>query len=111
MISGTLTAVHLYRNDTKLNNYIRINVKSISSNRDGLSTKLVAITKSKRMERSVRTGSSFMSQSEKTVTFGLGSNKTIDSLFVYWPNGLTELYENIPSNQEITVLEQKGLIR
>ena len=104
-------SVHLYRNDTKLNNYIRINVKSISSNRDGLSTKLVAITKSKRMERSVRTGSSFMSQSEKTVTFGLGSNNTIDSLFVYWPNGLTELYENIPSNQEITVLEQNGLIR
>jgi hypothetical protein len=52
-----------------------------------------------------------MSQSEKTVTFGLGSNSTIDSLFVSWPNGLTELYENIPSNQEITVLEQNGLIR
>ena len=111
MVTENGGSAHLYRNDTKLNNYIRINVKSISSNRDGLSTKLVAITKSKRMERSVRTGSSFMSQSEKTVTFGLGSNNTIDSLFVYWPNGLIELYENIPSNQEITVLEQNGLIR
>lgn len=103
-------SVHLYRNDTKINNYVRINVKSISSNRDGLSTRLVATTKNKRMERLVRTGSSFMSQSEKTVTFGLGNENSIDSLFVYWPNGLIELYENIPSNQESTILEQNSVL-
>ena len=103
--------VHLYRNEFKVNNYVRINVKSISSNRDGLSTKLVAVTKNKRMERIIKTGSSFMSQSEKTATFGLGYENTIDSLFVYWPNGLKELYQNIRSNQEITILELSGIIR
>ena len=102
--------VHLFRNETKVSNYVRINIKSISSNRDGLSTKLMAVTKNKRIERIIKTGSSFMSQSEKTVTFGLGDEDLIDSLFIFWPNGLSELYQDISSNQEITILEKSGVL-
>lgn len=51
-----------------------------------------------------------MSQSEKTVTFGLGDEDLIDSLFIFWPNGLSELYQDISSNQEITILEKSGVL-
>jgi len=100
--------VHLFRNDNNENNFLRVNVKSIASARGGLGTKLVGITKNKRMVRRVKTGSSFMSHSEQTVTFGLGSEEVLDSLYVYWPNGPMEVFLNINSGQEINITEERG---
>jgi hypothetical protein len=100
--------VHLFRNDNNENNFLRVNVKSTTGNRNGLSTKLVGITKNKRMERRVKTGSSFMSHSEITVTFGLGSEEALDSLYVYWPNGSMERFHNIHGGKEINITEGRG---
>ena len=95
---------HLIRNNN-INNYLRVKIKSINSNRDGIGTKLIAITKDGRMTRKVKTGSSFMSHSETTITFGLGENRTVDSLYVYWPNNKTDIFLDIESSQEILLVE------
>ena len=99
---------HLYRNDNHLNNFLRINIKSINGTRDGLGTKLVGITKNMSMERRVKTGSSFMSHSETTVTFGLGNAEKLDSLYIYWPDGTKEIFNNINGGQEINIIEGQG---
>jgi hypothetical protein len=49
-----------------------------------------------------------MSHSEQTVTFGLGSEEVLDSLYVYWPNGPMEVFLNINSGQEINITEERG---
>ena len=95
---------HLIKNNN-FNNYLRVKIKSINSNRDGVGTKLIAITKDGRMTRKVKTGSSFMSHSETTITFGLGENRTVDSLYVYWPNNKTDIFLDIESSQEILLVE------
>jgi hypothetical protein len=100
--------VHLFRNENNENNFLRVNVRPSSGNRNGLSTKLVGITKNTRMERKVKTGSSFMSHSETTVTFGLGSEEVLDSLYVYWPNSSMEMFHNIHSGKEINITEGQG---
>ncbi len=100
--------VHLFRNENNENNFLRVNVRPSSGNRNGLSTKLVGITKNKRMERRVKTGSSFMSHSETTVTFGLGSEEVLDSLYVYWPNNSMERFHNIHGGKEINITEGRG---
>ena len=100
--------VHLFRNDNNKNNFLRVNVKSTTGNRNGLSTKLVGITKNNRMVRRVKTGSSFMSHSETTVTFGLGSEETLDSLYIYWPNGSMERFHNIHGGKEVNITEGQG---
>jgi hypothetical protein len=73
-----------------------------------LGTKLVGIINNISMERRVKTGSSFMSHSETTVTFGLGSEEALDSLYVYWPNGSMERFHNIHGGKEINITEGRG---
>ena len=108
MVTENNGPVHLFRNDNNKNNFLRVNVKSTTGNRNGLSTKLVGITKNNRMVRRVKTGSSFMSHSETTVTFGLGSEETLDSLYIYWPNGSMESFHNIHGGKEIDITEGQG---
>ena len=60
------------------------------------------------MERRVKTGSSFMSHSETTVTFGLGNAEKLDSLYIYWPDGTKEIFNNINGGQEINIIEGQG---
>ena len=95
---------HLIKNNNH-NNYLRVKIKSINSNRNGVGTKLIAITKDGRMIRKVKTGSSFMSHSETTITFGLGDNQAVDSLYVYWPNNKMDIFLDVESSQEILLVD------
>ena len=108
--------VSLWRNDLmeqsrKQNNFLRINTVGRKSNRDGVGTDLTAVTGSERMKRRVRTGSSYLSQSEMTVTFGLEKASQVDSLIVQWPTGQTERFTDIKANQELRIVEGTGTLQ
>jgi len=60
----------------------------------------------------VKTGSSYLSQSELPLTFGLGKpeeGKTV-SLEIAWPSGEKDSIPNIKANQFVTIQEGKGLV-
>ena len=60
----------------------------------------------------VKTGSSYLSQSELPLTFGLGKpdeGKTV-SLMIVWPSGQKDSIANVKPNQFITIQEGKGII-
>ncbi|HUF09477.1 MAG TPA: CRTAC1 family protein [Rhodothermales bacterium] len=103
--------VHLWRNDTNGGNYLRVHVRGRESNRDGLGTRLTALLNGLTMERRIRTGSSYLSQSEKVATFGLGSANEVDSLVVYWPSGLVERFATVEGNQDVLLIEGTGELR
>jgi hypothetical protein len=96
---------HLWKNDTKKKNYLRVNLMGTKSNKDGIGSKILLYIGGYKMERLIRTGSSYLSQSELTATFGLGENQKIDSLFVYWPSGNKEIYYDVEINKEILIKE------
>jgi hypothetical protein len=82
------------------------------SNRDGIGAK-VTITSSKGMRQfaMAKTGSSYLSQSELPLTFGLGkpeAGKTV-SLEIVWPSGQKDTIRDIKPNQFITVTERRGI--
>ena len=58
----------------------------------------------------VKTGSSYCSQSELTLTFGLGSAAAVKAIEVTWPNGKVETLPGADAGQTITVQEGKGII-
>jgi hypothetical protein len=60
------------------------------------------------MERRVRAGSSYLSQSEKTVTFGLGRTRPVSRLEVAWPSGRVEQFEQVAPNQDLLLVEGTG---
>jgi hypothetical protein len=104
----------LLRNDNaNQNDMLRIKTVGTRSNRDGIGAKLTLTTnKGARLFAMVKSGSSYLSQSELPVTFGLGKpeeGKTAN-LEIVWPSGQKDSIPNIKPNQLITVKEGKGIL-
>ena len=58
----------------------------------------------------VRSGSSYLSQSELVATFGMGSKAKADAIEIQWPSGQTDKLTNIAAGQTVTVQEGKGVV-
>jgi len=107
-------AARLLRNDNgNQNDMLRVKTVGTRSNRDGIGAKVTVKTrKGARLFGMVKTGSSYLSQSELPLTFGLGkpeTGKTV-SLEIVWPSGRKDFIANLKPNQFITVQEGKGVI-
>jgi hypothetical protein len=59
----------------------------------------------------VKTGSSYLSQSELPLTFGLGSEARVTGLDVRWPSGQVDTIGSVEANRTITIIEGQGLAR
>ncbi|MDE2956511.1 MAG: CRTAC1 family protein [Bacteroidota bacterium] len=94
-------AAHLWRNDTVGHNWLRITVAGTTGNRDGLGARILVYTDDHRQERRIRSGSSYLSQSEFAAVFGLGSYEAADSVKVYWPTGRLDVLHSVAANQAL----------
>jgi hypothetical protein len=103
----------LLRNDNaNQNDLLRVKTVGAKTNRDGIGAKVVVKTsKGKTIYGMVRTGSSYCSQSELPLTFGLGKPEEGITLNIEisWPGGQKETIPNIKPNQSIVILEGKGI--
>ena len=57
----------------------------------------------------MKSGSSYLSQSELPVTFGVGKRDRVDRMVVAWPSGRTEEFKNIGSGKAYECVEGKGI--
>ncbi|HYL84115.1 MAG TPA: CRTAC1 family protein [Candidatus Angelobacter sp.] len=100
----------LYRNDQLAGNRsIRFQLQGTKSNRDGIGASLRIFAGDHTQTQMVRGGSSYLSQSELPVTFGLGKRDTIDRVVISWPSGRTEEYKNLQAGKIYKCLEGKGI--
>jgi hypothetical protein len=103
----------LLRNDNaNQNDLLRVKTIGTRANRDGIGAKVVVKTsKGRTLSGMVRTGSSYCSQAELPLTFGLGKPEegTTLNLEITWPGGQKETISNIKPNQSIVVQEGKGV--
>ena len=113
LITANNGPVRLLRNDNgNQNDVLRVQTVGTRSNRDGIGARVTLKTsKGARLSQMVKTGSSYLSQSELALTFGLGKpdGKTV-SLEILWPSGHKDSVPGIQPNQIITVQEGKGII-
>ena len=104
----------LLRNDNaNQNDLLRVRTVGTRSNRDGIGAKVVLKSSKGRTEfETVRTGSSYCSQSELPLTFGLGKPEegTTLTLEITWPSGQKDRIADIKPNQSIVVQEGKGVV-
>ena len=79
----------LLRNDGGNSNaWLRVRLAGTKSNRDGIGARVsVTLPAAARAGRVVKTGSSYCSQSELPLTFGLGAAKGVEAVEVAWPSG------------------------
>jgi hypothetical protein len=107
-------SARLLRNDNgNQNDMLRVKTVGTRSNRDGIGAKVtVKSNKGTSQIQMVKSGSSYLSQSEMPLTFGLGKpeeGKTV-TLQIVWPSGKTDSASGIKPNQFVTVQEGKGII-
>jgi hypothetical protein len=101
---------YLYRNDQQAGNHsIRFRLIGTKSNRDAIGAMLRIEHEGSTQERLVKGGSSYLSQSELPVTFGLGKRAKIDRVTIEWPSGKTEEYKNLAAGQTYDCVEAKGI--
>ena len=96
---------HLWRNDSEHNNWIRVHLTGKESNTSALGAVVQVFVDGLMMERRVRTGSSYLTVSEKIASFGLAGHTRVDSLKVTWPTGKMERFFEVDVNQEVHMLE------
>jgi enediyne biosynthesis protein E4 len=114
LVTANNGAVRLLRNDYgNQNDMLRVKLVGVRSNRDGIGAKVYAKPNNgPRQFAMVKTGSSYLSQSELPVVFGLGKpepGKTVN-LEVLWPSGQKTSLTALQPNQSIIVQEQKGMV-
>ena len=102
----------LLRNDGgNRNNWLRVRLTGAGSNRRGIGAVVRVTSASGAQRRMVRSGSSYASQSELPLTFGLGRDAVVDTLEVAWPSGTAQRFTDVAPNQRIVVDEATGLRR
>ncbi len=91
------------------NHWIAIKTVGNRSNRDGIGAQITVRAGKKTMVDEVRSGGSYISQSDLRVHFGLGSENRTDELRIRWPSGLVEGFANLPVDQIHTLKEGSGI--
>ena len=114
LITTSSGPARLLRNDNgNQNDMLRIKLIGARSNRDGIGAKVVVrMPNGRRLSEMVKSGSSYLSQSELPLTFGLGkpSEGKVVSVDIAWPSGKRESIREVKANQAITIEEGRGMI-
>ena len=101
----------LYRNDQLAGNRsVRIRLTGTTSNRDAIGAVVRISYPGVSQSRMVKSGSSYLSQSELPVTFGVGRRDRIDRLVIEWPSGRTDEFRNLLTGKSYDCVEGKGLL-
>ena len=102
----------LYRNDgANQNRFVRVRTVGTRSNRDGIGARVTVTRPDGNTQwRLVHSGSSYASQSDTALTFGLGSQDKARSIEVAWPSGQVDRIGEVPANHVVWVKEGKGLL-
>jgi enediyne biosynthesis protein E4 len=106
VISNMNDAPSLLVNQVKnSNHWIAIHAVGTKSNRDGIGARISVKTASRLLVDEVRSGSSYDSNSDMRVHFGLGGATKTEWVEIRWPSGLVEKFAN-PAVDEIHTLKE-----
>lgn len=101
---------YLYRNDQLTGNRsIRFRLVGTKSNRDAIGATVHVYAGGLVQSRLVKGGSSYLSQSELPVTFGLEKQDHVERVVINWPSGRTEEYKNLAAGRTYACTEAKGI--
>ncbi len=89
--------------------WLRVTLKGTRSNRSGIGATVTAtLAGGAKRWGMVKTGSSYLSQSELPLTFGLGTEARVAGLEVRWPSGQVDTIGSVDANRAITIVEGRG---
>jgi enediyne biosynthesis protein E4 len=111
VISTNNGPAYLFRNDGgNQSHWLNIRLIGARSNRSGIGAVVRVESASGKQWNMVRSGSSYCSQSDLALTFGLGADVKAARLEVEWPSGVKQQFTDLAANQFLKVQEDRGII-
>ena len=95
----------IYRNHASGAHWLGIRLIGTTSNRDGIGAIVTVTAGGRTRTRMVRTGSSYLSQSERALLFILGQVTQVDEVIVRWPSGVIDRVTSPQADQRMTLTE------
>jgi hypothetical protein len=101
----------LFRNDQQAGNRgVRLHLTGTKSNRDAIGATVRIFHGGTSQSRTVKSGSSYLSQSELPVTFGVGRRDRVDRLVIDWPSGRSDEFTNVAAGRAYRCTEGQRLV-
>ncbi|MGH9971046.1 MAG: CRTAC1 family protein [Pyrinomonadaceae bacterium] len=99
------------RNDGgNANNFILIKTIGVKSNRDGVGARAKVVAADLTQIDEVRSGASYISQSDLRLHFGLGKRPKISLIEIRWPSGAVDKISDVSVNRMLTIKEGQGIV-
>ena len=98
----------LHNEISEVGNWLIVRLKGKAPNTGAIGAIASARTGTLTQKRLVQSGSSYISQEDKRLHFGLGKAAQVDSLEVSWPDGTTTKRENVKANQVIEISQSQS---
>lgn len=96
----------LLRNDTQAQgNWLKFKLVGTKSNRSGIGASVLVTSGGRPQRQAMLSQSSFYSQNDARLHFGLGAAKLASSVEVRWPSGAVQVLKSVPAGQTIEVRE------
>ena len=93
------------------NHWVNFELAGTKSNRLAIGAKLKVTAGGVTQTEQIRSGGSYLSQSDFRAHFGLGSANKVESVEIRWPSGATDNFRNLAADQLYSILEGKGLVK
>jgi hypothetical protein len=82
----------------------------VKSNRSGIGARVKVVSGDLTQTDEVRSGDSYISQSDMRLHFGLEKRTKVDLIEVRWPNGTVDKITGVGANRIITIKEGQGKV-
>jgi enediyne biosynthesis protein E4 len=90
--------------------WISMELGGVKSNRLGIGARVKLTAGGMTQTEQIRSGGSYLSQSDLRVHFGIASSTKIDSVEVRWPSGTVDVLKDLAADKFYSVLEGKGIV-
>jgi hypothetical protein len=90
------------------NHWLKLKLVGTRSNRTAIGASAIVTAGGRRQRQDVMSQSSFYSQNDLRLHFGLGSALRADSIEIRWPSGLIEIYKDVPGDKIHILKEGAG---
>ena len=84
--------------------------RTTTANHDAIGTRVTGVVNGTRVSRTVRTGSSYLSQSELVLSIGLGQAPALEQVVVEWPGRPAEPLGRLAAGARYDVTEGRGVV-
>jgi hypothetical protein len=105
----------LLRNDggSAAGRWITLRLEGARCNRDAIGARVTLTAGGRRQEQEVRSASSYLSQNDMRLHFGLGQAARVDAIEIRWPSNTrrVERLGPVDANQFLTIREGQGVVK